>query len=142
MQSAPLDAETLRAVLQAQSASLPVRVTAATVAGLLFLFVLHAVRKRKLGEEFTPIWLLASLSILVVSVSFELLVWITNLIGAWTPSSTVFFFGIVFLIGISLVYAIHLTRLSREVRALAQDLALLRAGAKASSGGFASGGDR
>ena len=61
------------------------------------------------------------------AVSFDLLVWITDLIGAWTPSSTVFFLGLVFLMAISLGYAVRISTLTNQVKRLAQELAILRA---------------
>ncbi len=123
----PIDIETLRAALQAQSVTATTRVVA-FVAGLsLFVAVLEAVRRRKLREEFTPVWITAAVAILLLSVSFDLLIWLTNLIGAWTPSSTVFFFGLAFLTAISLGYAIRISTLSNQVKVLAQELALLRA---------------
>ena len=95
--------------------------------GALFVAVLESVRRRRLLEEFTPIWMGCALAILVLAISFDLLVWITDLIGAWTPSSTVFFLGLAFLMAISLGYAVRLSTLSLRVRRLAQELALLRA---------------
>ena len=122
----PVDIESLRAALQAQSVTTTTRIVAFIAGVSLFIAVLEAVRRRKLREEFTPVWLTAATAILVLSVSFHLLIWITNLIGAWTPSSTVFFFGLAFLTAISLGYAIRISTLSNQVKTLAQELALLR----------------
>ena len=78
-------------------------------------------------EELTPIWMGCALAIVVLAISFDLLVWITDLLGAWTPSSAVFFLGLAFLMAISLSYAVRLSTLSNRVKMLAQELALLRA---------------
>ena len=51
---------------------------------------------------------------------------LTRAVGAWTPSSTLFFFGLVFLLVVSLNYAVRLSGLSMQVKLLAQEVALLR----------------
>ncbi len=127
MTSVAIDPLALKALLQEQSASMPTRVVALVVAVVLFAAVLEAVRRRKLREEYTPIWLAAASIILLLSLSFDTLIFLTNLIGAWAPSSTVFFFGLVFLTAISLSYAIRLTTLANQVKALAQEIAILKA---------------
>ena len=126
MNPATLDAETLRSIFQTHSVALSSRVVALVFAGLLFATVLECIRRRKLLEEFTPIWMTCAFAILALAISFDLLIWITGLIGAWAPSSTVFFFGLAFLMAISLSYAIRLSTLSNQVKILAQELALMR----------------
>jgi len=121
-----LDVETLRAVFQQQAVTVASRVVALVASATLFAVVLEAVRRRKLREEFTPVWITAAAAILLLSLSFDLLIWLTNLIGAWTPSSTVFFFGLIFLTAISLGYAIRLSTLANQVKTLTQELAILR----------------
>lgn len=127
MDPVSLNAETIKSVFQAQSVALSSRIVALVFAILLFAAVLECVRRRKLLEEFTPIWMTCAFAILVLAISFDVLIWITDLIGAWTPSSTVFFFGLAFLMAISLSYAIRLSTLSNQVKILAQEIALMRA---------------
>ena len=57
---------------------------------------------------------------------FDLVRLITWAVGAWTPSSTLFFLGLLFLLVVSLNYAVRLSGLRREMSTLAQELALLR----------------
>lgn len=120
-------AETLRAMLQTQAVTSSVRIVAFVSAMALFVCVFEAVRRRLLREELTPIWLTWAVAILVLSLSFDVLTWLTAAIGAWTPSSTVFFFGLAFLTAISLHYAIRLSSLADQVTTLAQELALMKA---------------
>ena len=47
--------------------------------------------------------------------------------GAVIPTSTLFFLCVLYLALLSLNYSVRLTSLSREVKELAQELALLRA---------------
>lgn len=119
--------EQLRSLLLADSVTGSVRVVALVVALLLFFGVFEAVRRRRLSESLTPIWLTCALAVLALAVNLRLLEAMTGLIGAWTPSSTVFFFALLFLLAISLSYAMVLTRLGRQVARLAQEIAMLKA---------------
>src|SRR6185436_6503628 len=92
---------------------------------VLFGVVFEAVRRRSLSEALTPIWLTCAVAVLILAADIRLLTTLTKLIGAWTPSSTVFFFALLFLLAISLSYAIVLTRLGRQVARLAQEIAML-----------------
>ena len=94
---------------------------------LLVAVVLGLVRRRTLREEYTPIWLGVAAGIAALSVVNPLLLWLTRAIGAWTPSSALFFFGQIFLMAICLNYAVRLSRLTVQVKNLSQELAVLRA---------------
>lgn len=118
--------EQLRALLLADTDTTAVRVVALVVAMVLFFSVFESVRRRRLSESLTPIWLTCALAVLVLAVNLNLLETMTRLIGAWTPSSTVFFFALLFLLAISLSYAVVLTRLGRQVARLAQEIAMLK----------------
>jgi hypothetical protein len=122
-----IDPELIRTALQTHSVTTTVRFVALLAAAALFVSVFEAVRRRKLREEFTPVWLTCAAGILVLALSFDLLIYCTNLIGAWTPSSAVFFFGLVFLVAISLGYAVKLSTLADQVKTLAQDMAIANA---------------
>jgi hypothetical protein len=102
------------------------RALAIILALTLMGIVLWLVRGRRLREELTPIWMVACAALVVVSVSSDLLRWLTRVIGAWTPSSTVFFLGEIFLTALSLHYAVRLSRTSVQVKNLAQEVALLK----------------
>lgn len=92
----------------------------------LVLVVLWLVRTRGLREEFTPIWIGAAGALLLLCVRFDWLQALTRAIGAWTPSSTIFFLGLVFLVAVCLNYAVRLSRANLHIKNLAQELALLR----------------
>jgi len=100
---------------------------ALSISLLLVASVLWLVRRRRLREEYTPIWLAVSAALVFVSLRLDLLRELTRAIGAWTPSSTVFFLGELFLVAICLNYAVRLSRASLLIKNLAQEIALLRA---------------
>ena len=92
----------------------------------LVVAILWLVRRRKLREEYTPIWILVAVILAIVSLRFDILRGLTRLIGAWTPSSTIFFLGELFLVMICLNYAVRLSRVTVQIKNLAQEVALLR----------------
>ena len=100
---------------------------ALTISLALVLAVLWLVRRRRLREEFTPIWVAVSAALLFLSLRLDVLRELTRVIGAWTPSSTVFFLGEVFLVAICLNYAVRLSRAGLLIKNLAQEVAILRA---------------
>ena len=58
---------------------------------------------------------------------YDLLVFITRIIGAVLPTTALFLFGVIFLMLISLHYSIKLSALTDQVRILGQQLAVLQA---------------
>ncbi len=92
--------------------------------GMLVL-IIELVRRRKLREEYSWLWLLTASTILLLSVWFGLLKWITHLIGALVPSSTIFMLAFVFLIFISLHFSVVISKLTHRDVELAQKYALL-----------------
>jgi hypothetical protein len=99
---------------------------AALIAALVALAVLELVRRRRLSEDFSLLWVLATLGATMLAVWGGLLTGITRLLGAKYETSTIFFFGILFVLVVLLYYAVKLTALIQEVRRLAQEAALLR----------------
>lgn len=121
------DAEALRRLLLEQPDPTPTRILALLVGVSFLLAILNLVRQGRLREEYTPIWTVVGIGIVVLSVWFDGLRLITRAVGAWTPSSTLFFFGEIFLLVLCLNYAVRLSALTLQMKCLAQEVALLRA---------------
>ncbi len=92
--------------------------------GMLILIV-ELVRRRRLREEYSWLWLMTGSVILLLTLWFNLLKWITHLVGAITPSSTIFLFAFLFLIFISLHFSVVISKLTDRNKELAQKHALL-----------------
>jgi len=104
-------------------------------AGAVFLItVVELVRRGRLGEEHTPLWVAAG-GVMLLGVWFDAVRVLARATGAWTPSSALFFLATVFLVFICLSFAVRLSTLSRRVRMPAQELALLRADHEAAVSG-------
>ena len=93
--------------------------------GILAL-ILEMVRRRKLGEEYSFLWLLIGAGIVILVLWQGLLEWVTRLIGAVASTTTIFIFGIVILVLINLHFSVKITKLSRQVKDLSQQIALLK----------------
>lgn len=122
-----VDAEVLRQVLSQQAEPASTRVIALVVSIGFLLAILHLVRQGRLREEYTPIWTVVGFGIVLLSVWFDGLRLITRAVGAWTASSTLFFFGEIFLMILCLNYAVRLSALTLQMKCLAQEVAMLRA---------------
>ncbi|HEV8254454.1 MAG TPA: DUF2304 domain-containing protein [Vicinamibacteria bacterium] len=98
-----------------------------TIAVSLLIVIVELVRRRRLRVEYSWLWLASGLTIVVLILRYDLLIWLTELVGAAIPTSTLFFFCILYLALLSLNYSVRLSVLSRQVKELAQEVALLRA---------------
>ena len=116
--------EKLRELLLNAPESDAVRVVAIALSALLLGTVLWLVRSQRLREEYTPIWMITAFGIFAISLRLDTLKRLTVMIGAWTPSSTIFFLGDLFLIAICLNYAVRLSHASVQLKNLAQEIAL------------------
>ena len=126
MNPGTIDVDLLRRLAIEQPESPATRILALLLCTAFLAAVLVLVRRGRLREEYTPIWTVVALGTMVLSVWFDALRMLTRAVGAWTPSSTLFFFGLVFLLTVSLNYAVRLSGLSLQVKLLAQEVALLR----------------
>ena len=91
----------------------------------LMVLIFELVRRRKLREEYSWLWMLTGLVIFVLAVWYGLLLRVTHLIGAALPASTLFFFGVFFLILINLYFSVKISTLTDQVNKLVQNLAIL-----------------
>ncbi|MBI5750177.1 MAG: DUF2304 domain-containing protein [Nitrospinae bacterium] len=93
---------------------------------VIFIVIIELVRKRKLREEFSLIWLLTGFLLFILAIWYDLLLAITSLIGASLATSTLFFFGLVFLILINLYYSIKLSAIANQMKNLSQEVGILK----------------
>lgn len=94
-------------------------------------FTVELVRKRRLREEYSVLWLTTSAVMFVLVLKYDWLVALTDLIGAALPTTTLFIGAIIFLILIAVQFSIKLSRLSDQMKDLVQENALLRADVEA-----------
>lgn len=107
------------------------QVVAIVLGASLVLAILELVRRRRLREEYSVLWLVTGTVIALLAAVPALLRVLTRLVGAEFPVSVLFFFGLLFSLAISLHFSVRISRLQDQVKDLAQDLALERADARA-----------
>ena len=102
------------------------QVIVACAAAGLALYVLDLVRRRKLSEDLSLVWLVSSVVIAALGFSTPLLQAITRALGILFESSTVFGLGLGFAVVGLLVLSVRLSRLDQQNVVLAREIALLR----------------
>lgn len=102
-----------------------IRIVGSIVSIIMMLLIVELVRRRKLREEYSWVWLLTGSVILLLMMWVDLLKWITHMVGAIVPSSTVFFLAFLFLMLISLHFSVVISKLTDRNKDLAQRYALL-----------------
>lgn len=100
------------------------QIVAIIVTLALLIFVFELVRRRKLMERYSLLWLLAALVLLVLAVFSDLLSTVSTAIGIATPSNALFAVAIGFLVLLVLHFSTTISRLTDESKVLAQRLAL------------------
>lgn len=92
----------------------------------VFVFTIDLVRKKRLREEYSLLWLATSFAMIVFIIKYDWLIRITNLIGAVLPTTTLFLGAILFLIIIAVQFSIKISKLTDQVKDLVQENAILR----------------
>src|SRR4030065_428475 len=102
------------------------KIFAVSVSIVLFIVIIDLVRRRRLREEFSWLWLLTGAIVIILAAWYDLLRFITGIIGAAVPTTTLFLFSVFFLMVINLYYATKISRLHDNVKDLAQNIAILQ----------------
>jgi len=96
------------------------------VSVVVFVFVIDMVRRRRLREEYSVLWLVTSVLMFIFVFKYAWLHAITEWIGATTSTTTLFFGSLVFLMLLSVQFCIMISKLAGQVKDLSQENALLR----------------
>jgi len=92
----------------------------------IFIIILDLVRRRKLREEYSWLWLLTSSGLFVLVIRYSWLEHITEVMGAVLPTTTLFIGALVFLMFLSIQFSIRISKLTDQVKNMVQENALLR----------------
>ncbi len=97
------------------------------VAGLMLIgLVVELVRRRRLREEFSWLWIVLAVFGITFGLWFDLQVALLRVTGAVSSSSVVFAFAICGLGLLNLHAATKISTLTQQVQVLSQEIALLR----------------
>lgn len=101
------------------------RIVAIVGSVALLVLIVELVRRRRLKEEYSVLWVATALVLLLLAAWGALLGDLAHLIGATSQSSTLYFFGILFLVFLLLHFSVRVSSLERRVVVLLQEVALL-----------------
>ncbi|HTP05767.1 MAG TPA: DUF2304 domain-containing protein [Nitrospirota bacterium] len=102
------------------------KILAIVGSGTVLLLVVELIRRGRLKERYSLLWLFAGGVLLVLSSSRTILEYISNLVGIYYPPSFLFLLAFLFLLLITLHFSVTISGLSEKNKRLAQELALLR----------------
>lgn len=105
----------------------------------LLVFVVELVRRRRLKEEYSVLWVATALALLLLAAWGGLLHDLAHFIGANSQASTLYFFGILFIVSLLLHFSVRVSNLERRVVVLLQEIALQ--GERREERGSRAGGD-
>jgi len=91
----------------------------------LLIFVIELVRRRHLKEEYSVLWVATALALLLLAAWGGLLRDLAHFVGANSQASTLYFFGIIFVVFLLLHFSVRVSNLERRVVVLLQEIALL-----------------
>ena len=103
-----------------------VTLLAITTSAILLLYILEMVRRRRLREEYSILWLAGSVVMLVLSLKKEWLEWISRGVGIVYPPSLLFLVGFFFILMILIHFSISISKLHRTNKKLTQEIALMK----------------
>jgi hypothetical protein len=93
---------------------------------ILLISVLELVRRRRLREQYSILWVLASVVILILASNRILLDLLARAMKIAYPPSALFVVLLGFLLLITLHFSTVISRLTRDNESLAQEIAILR----------------
>jgi hypothetical protein len=102
------------------------KIFAVLASACLVAVILAFVYKRKIKERYSWLWLLTGVIIFFVVVRYDVLVFITRLIGAYSTQTALFIFGMMFLILINIHFSMKISEFSNQIRSIVQTLAILQ----------------
>lgn len=92
------------------------------------VFVLELLRKRKLTESYSLLWLLVIAAIVVATWMERFLLAVTRVFGAMVPVSALTLLSLVFVLMMLIFFSMKISKLEWKIKELAQQVALRDAG--------------
>jgi len=90
------------------------------------LAIIHMIRKNALQLRYSLVWLFVGVSFLIIVLFPSVLRHLANLMGIYSIMNMLFFIGILFLIVIIYTLTIALSNMSKRIKDITQELAILK----------------
>jgi hypothetical protein len=104
-----------------------VQVVAVSTSAMLLIVVLELVRRRRLREEYSFLWLACASALLVLSLWRGVLHVAARALGVYYPPALLLLVLILFVFVASLHFAVVVSRQRQQIEALVEEMALLDA---------------
>lgn len=104
----------------------PIQIISILISVAIIVFILSLIRQRKLREEYSIMWLIGSLVLILFSIWRGLLDIIATLVGVVYAPAILLLIGIFFGILMFLHFTVVLSNQADKNKGLAQEVALLR----------------
>jgi len=102
------------------------KILAIVGSGALLFIVAELIRRGRLKEKYSLLWLLSGGILLIFSLSRDILEYVSRLLGIFYPPSLLFLVAFLFLLLITLHFSVVISGLFEKNKQLAQEVALLR----------------
>jgi len=110
------------------------RIVAAVIALAFMLMILELIRRDRLQERYSVIWLLAGAGMLAGAAFPGLLELVANIMGVRDTNVALFSIVLLLLLGLALNFSVLMSRQADQITRLAQELALEKAKAQGLNG--------
>jgi hypothetical protein len=105
----------------------PVQVISIVVSFLLLLLVLDLVRRKRLTEEYSFVWIVCALALIGLSIGRRLLDSVASTMGIFYPPAVLLLVLVLFVFVASLSFSVVLSRQRQQIERLMEDVAILDA---------------
>ena len=103
------------------------QIVALAVSAVLLLTVLELVRRRKLTEEYSFLWILSSFVLLALSARREILYTVAGWLGVSDPLMVVLLLLVAMVVVASLCFSVIVSRQRQQIERLIEETAILSA---------------
>jgi len=104
-----------------------VTVAGVLVSALLLVIVFELVRRRRLTEEYSFVWILAGLAMLGLSFSRPLLNWAAGWLGIYYPPAILLLVLVPLVFGALLYFSVVVSRQREQIERLVEEVSILGA---------------
>ena len=104
--------------------SLKLQIIIAVFIVVSLIVVINMIRKKSLELRYALAWLLVGVGVLIFDMVPGLVEWLARLLGIASPVNMLFFLGFCFSLIIIFVLTIAVSRMSKKIKDLVQELAL------------------
>jgi len=118
----------------------PISAFVVFVAVVIALVVVFYIRRWRLREEYSLLWLFLSAALIILTIDQGLMEWAADRLDVSYSPAVLFFLALAFVAVMLFHYSLELSRLSDQNKMLAQEMSLVRARLEAAGSHVASPG--